>query len=32
MADKPSKQLVAAKGVSPDAQQTNESPPFAAER
>jgi hypothetical protein len=32
MADKPSKQLVAAKDLSPDAQQTNESPPFAAER
>jgi hypothetical protein len=32
MADKPSKQLVAAKGVSSDGQQTNESPAFAAER
>jgi hypothetical protein len=32
MADKPSKQLVAAKGASPDAQQTNESPALAAER
>jgi hypothetical protein len=32
MADKPSKQLVATKGVNPDGQQTNESPAFAAER
>jgi hypothetical protein len=32
MGDKPGKQLVAAKGASPDAQQTNEPPAFVAER